>query len=417
MPARVRCAIYTRRSVRRGDRFSSCSAQFLACAELVNAREREGWRIAFECSHDDDGESGASEDRPGLDALVADVRAGRVDRVVVYRLDRLARSVRVWSELVQLFLDHGVGLTIARDGLELGGDALSRLQLNVMATFAEFERELIRDRQADALAARTAHGLRSGGRLPLGYASEPRTKQLVIVAKEAALVRDIFRALDEGERPQAIADRLNAKGARNKEGRRGEWNARAILRIGRNRAYAGERPGGARGVHEAIVDAALFARVSERLTARRTREPTKREGYSLVDPYLLRGLIVCDACGKRMTTASRAKLDHRAQRARRAAADRYYRCRTPGCGTAYVNAHAAEGLVYDVLRDPPRDAPPESRAAMRTLTVLWPNLWIENLVLALGTYLREIRWDSVGGKMRLVFDEEYAARAAAREPR
>jgi DNA invertase Pin-like site-specific DNA recombinase len=85
------------------------------------------------------------------------------------------------------------------------------MQLNVMATFAEFEREMIRDRQADALTARTAHGLRSGGRLPLGYASEPRTKQLVIVAKEAALVRDSFRALDDGERPQAIAERLNAR--------------------------------------------------------------------------------------------------------------------------------------------------------------------------------------------------------------
>jgi len=203
------------------------------------ARADLGWQSIPGQLFDDDGETGGDVERPGLARLLEAVREGRVDRVVVHRLDRLTRSLRDWAEIAALLAERGVGLASVRDGVELANDAFSRFQLNIAATFAEFERAMIHERQRDALRARNAHGLRSGGKLPLGYVADPRTRQLAIDASEAEIVRAIFADTDAGTPPAAIAARLNERGIADKSGKRGGWNPRGVSRIARNPAYIG----------------------------------------------------------------------------------------------------------------------------------------------------------------------------------
>lgn len=177
----VRCAIYTRQSVARPDDpdFTSCDAQREACLELIRAHAARGW-VPVEERFDDVGESGATIDRPALTRLLDRIAAGAVDGVLVHRLDRLTRSVRDWANLVGTFKRRGTKLTIVSGDIHLGDLAMSDLVLNVLATFAEFERELIGERLRDARAALRSRGIRNAGRVPFGYSSDPLSHQLVV---------------------------------------------------------------------------------------------------------------------------------------------------------------------------------------------------------------------------------------------
>lgn len=288
-PGVVRCAIYTRRSIRRDETQSSCGAQWFACWQHISARHDLGWRAITEEWFEDDGESGGSLDRPALVRLLEAVVERRVDRVLVHRLDRLTRSVHDWAQIAGLFEAHDVGLTVVRDGLDLDGGAISRLQLA-------------------AFAARRARGLRSGGRVAFGYVADPRTKQRIVAPAEAEVVRALFASIEGGATPAALADDLNSRRVADKAGKIGAWNPRAILRVVGNPIHVGGLRDGSTGAHEAIVDRAIFDRVATKIAARRTRAPTARSGYVDADPYVLRGLLECAACGRRMTTSSRGKL-------------------------------------------------------------------------------------------------------------
>jgi DNA invertase Pin-like site-specific DNA recombinase len=172
-----RCAIYTRRSVPRpgdGD-FTSCDAQRDACLARVGANALEGW-IAIEERFDDVGESGATTDRPALQRLLERVARREVDRVVVHRLDRLTRSVRDWATIVGTFKRYGTHLTVVAGDLHLGDVAMSDLVLNVLATFAEFEREMI----ASGFATRGQHCEVAGSGTPDGFRSDtPRIRSAI----------------------------------------------------------------------------------------------------------------------------------------------------------------------------------------------------------------------------------------------
>ncbi len=161
----IRCAIYTRQSVVRPNDtdFTSCDAQREACPELVRARAPDGW-TALDERFNDVGESGATIERPALTRRLARVAAGGVDRVVVHRLHRLTRSVSDWTNLVGTFKRRGTALTILVGDIHLGDLAMSDLMLNVLGTFAEFEREIIGERLRDAPAALRRRGIRNAGR-------------------------------------------------------------------------------------------------------------------------------------------------------------------------------------------------------------------------------------------------------------
>jgi DNA invertase Pin-like site-specific DNA recombinase len=201
-----RCAIYTRQSVTRpGDEdFTSCDAQRDACLARVRANALEGW-IAIEERFDDIGVSGATTDRPALQRLLERVARREVDRVVVERLDRLTRSVRDWAAIVGTFKRYGTHLTVVAGDIHLGDVAMSDLVLNVLATFAEFEREMISERLRDARAALRSRGIRNAGRVPFGYSADPLSHQLVLQPERAPVVKRMFEMAAEGTPPSTIA--------------------------------------------------------------------------------------------------------------------------------------------------------------------------------------------------------------------
>ena len=163
-----------------------------------------GW-IALDERFDDVGESGATTERPALQRLLERIRAREVDRVVVHRLDRLTRSVRDWATIVGTFKRYGTQLTVVAGEVHLGDVAMSDLVLNVLATFAEFEREMIGDRLRDARASLRRRGIRNAGRVPFGYTADPLSRQLVVKPEQAAVIKRMFEMAADGTPPSTIA--------------------------------------------------------------------------------------------------------------------------------------------------------------------------------------------------------------------
>ena len=211
----VRCAIYTRQSVARGEQdFTSCEAQRERGEDYIRAMKSEGWTVLDE-RFDDLGRSGGTLERPALRQLLSWCAQGRVDVVVVTSIDRLARKMAHWVQLQEWLKHAGVQLAILQGAGGATGP-LAELVHNVVASFAEFERDLIRERQRDARGRARARGLRTAGRAPLGYRADPNTRQLVVDPEEAALVTAFFERCSAGEPGAAVAAWANAAGHRTK---------------------------------------------------------------------------------------------------------------------------------------------------------------------------------------------------------
>jgi len=208
------CGIYTRQSRDPEGEFTSCQAQFEACFEFLRARFDLGW-VYNGRRYDDEGGSSESLDRPGLSRLLADIDAGKVDRVVVHRLDRLSRSIADCTSLLQQLRDRGVPVTVVVSP-ELGVSAEHTFILSILASFAEFEQEMIRERFADARTALKRRGHRVAGVVPDGYAADPVTKQLIVEPREASRVRKMFHWAVEGKTPTEIAEIANRRRWRTK---------------------------------------------------------------------------------------------------------------------------------------------------------------------------------------------------------
>lgn len=194
--------MYTRQSVKRlGDdpAVSSCAIQRTLCTELIRHKTWNFWYPIAE-RFDDGGESGATLQRPGLAKLLRRIEDGDIHRVIVYRVDRLTRKLSDLARLAELFEQRHIGLTIVSGNIHADAGSLAGLQVNMLATFAEWEREIIGERIADMRGTIKAGGERSAGRVPLGYHTDPATKQLVIDEKPAATVRWFFRAAAKARR-------------------------------------------------------------------------------------------------------------------------------------------------------------------------------------------------------------------------
>jgi DNA invertase Pin-like site-specific DNA recombinase len=308
----LRCAVYTRQSVANAEQdLTSCDVQRERCENYIRAMQYEGWQLLDE-HFDDLGVSGAELSRPGLDKLKSWCVQGRVDIVVATRLDRLNRKMSHWVQLADWFKQAGIELVFVDGGTNARGP-LADLVNNIVASFAEFERELIRERLLDAHARMRERGLRSAGRVPLGYKANLATRQLVIDEEEAAVVRAFFERCAAGESAASIARWANDAGHRTKvHGRQGgnRWSGRTVLQILRDPIYVGERVhagGTVDGVQEGIIDADLARRAWRAIDERRTRQPEPR-GPALDwdrDPYMLRGLLRCAGCERVMTTRAR----------------------------------------------------------------------------------------------------------------
>lgn len=333
----VRCAIYTRQSVSSSDGLSSCEVQHEACCLYLQSRRAHRWTLLPE-RFDDDGYSGASLDRPGLNRLLAVVHSGGVDQILIHRLDRLSRSVRHCVTLLDEFRRLDVELVVVT-APELGHSAQDNFMLNIMASFAEFEREMIAARIADSRARLKARGLRFAGGVPFGYTSDSCTKQLVPNEKESAVVRRMFSEAATGKRPSEIASAANERGFRTKVD--GLWSARQVVATLRNPVYVGRFKAGKgvrSGCHEPIIDTDLFEAAGRALDSRRTAGPKRTRDGAV---WLLKGKIYCRRCGRLLTSHSSR---HGVK------VYRYYRCRAtsggrPPCGYQ-VPAGRLEGEIH-----------------------------------------------------------------------
>lgn len=307
-----RCALYTRKSSEEGldQAFNSLDAQREACAAYVRSQKAEGWK-ALPDLYDDGGFSGGSMERPALRRLLADIAAGRIDIVVVYKIDRLTRSLADFARMVELFEQHQVSFVSVTQSFNTT-TSMGRLTLNVLLSFAQFEREVTGERIRDKIAASKARGMWMGGAVPLGYdRAADGARTLVINEAEAATVRTIFEAyLDLGS-VHALERLLRAGGIRSrltisaKGSRRGgvAFSRGSLFHLLRNRLYRGEivhkgqvHP----GLHPAIIDADLFEMVQTRL-ASQTRRSSGRNGKASHSALTSR---IFDADGQPMSPAA-----------------------------------------------------------------------------------------------------------------
>src|SRR6267378_2183917 len=191
----VRCAIYTRKSSEEGleQEFNSLQAQREACEAFIESQRQEGW-VCLRAAYDDGGLSGATLDRPALRQLLADLPAGRVDTIVVYKIDRLTRSLADFAKIVEILDASGASFVSVTQQFNTTS-SMGRLTLNVLLSFAQFEREVIGERIRDKIAASKKKGMWMGGVPPLGYRAQDG--KLIIVESEAETVRFIFRRYAE----------------------------------------------------------------------------------------------------------------------------------------------------------------------------------------------------------------------------
>src|SRR2546428_3131600 len=301
----ARCAIYTRKSSEHNLdlAFSSLDAQREACEAYIKSQAHEGWRL-IPGRYDDGAFSGASLDRPALQQLLADVRAGKIDIVLVYKVDRLTRSLADFAKLIELFDAHRVSFVSVTQSFN-ASSSMGRLTLMVLLSFAQSDRELIGERVRDKIAASKRKGLWVGGPVPLGYAAVD--KKILVVPAGAAAVRTIFARYLELGSVRALAEDLDRRGIRSKPRRLsngrtiggGRFGVGALAHLLKNRFYIGEvvYRGEVHGGEQApIVDRALFAAVQAKLAAQARARRCRLRG----SPALLSGRLF-DNCGNRMS--------------------------------------------------------------------------------------------------------------------
>jgi site-specific DNA recombinase len=284
---KLRCAVYTRKSYEEGldMEFNSLDAQREACEAYVASQRQEGW-VLLSDRYDDGGFSGGTLDRPALKRLLADIEAGAVDIVVVYKIDRLSRSLMDFAKLVEVFERQSVTFVSVTQNFSTT-TSMGRLTLNMLLSFAQFEREVSGERIRDKIAASRRKGMWMGGWAPLGY--DVKDRKLVINETEAAVVRRIFERVAKGGSVTTIVRELTAEGFRNKYGQ--ALDKGRIYKLLRNRVYLGEavHKGTAYpGEHEAIVTKAVWDKVQAVLA----ESPNVRAGRTRAQtPALLKGLI------------------------------------------------------------------------------------------------------------------------------
>jgi len=314
--ARVRCAIYTRKSSEEGleQEFNSLLAQREACAAFITSQRHEGW-VCLPAGYDDGGFSGATMGRPALQRLLADITAGRVDIVVVYKIDRLTRSLTDFAKIVEILDARSASFVSVTQQFNTT-TSMGRLTLNVLLSFAQFEREVIGERIRDKIAASKKKGMWMGGVPPLGYRVQDR--KLVILDSQAELVRSIFRRYAELGSVRLLKEELEAQRSKSKSWTSASgrvisgkpFSRGALYLMLRNRTYCGEvvHKGQAHpGEHPPIIDQPLWDAVQMRLAGNTTPHTSATRTHQ---PSLLAGMLF-DAEGNRMTPSYAVKLGRR----------------------------------------------------------------------------------------------------------
>ncbi len=351
----VRCAIYTRKSTEEGleQEFNSPDAQREAAEAYVKSQAAEGWTCLPD-RYDDGGFTGGNMDRPALQRLLADIRQGAIDTVLAYKVDRLSRSLLDFAKMMEVFEGHGVSFVSVTQQFN-SATSMGRLVLNVLLSFAQFEREIISERTRDKVAATRRKGKWAGGTPLLGYDLDPRGARLLVNEAEAGRVRAIFGLYLGHEALLPVVQELNGRSWTtkrwvNKAGK--ERGGRAFDRTNLHRlltnivytgkvrykdeVHAGEQP--------ALVDAATWQRVQGLLEGhgRAGGGPGRN-----TQGFLLQGLLRCAACACAMTPSQTKRGNRRY---------RYYVCTNAQkrgwdqCPSKSVPAGQIEAFVVDQIR-------------------------------------------------------------------
>ena len=350
---KVRCAIYTRKSTDEGldMEFNTLDAQREACENYIASQKAEGWTPVPD-RYDDGGFSGGSLERPALKRLLTDIETGRIDCVVVYKIDRLTRSLMDFSKLVEIFERGKVTFVSVTQHFNTTS-SMGRLTLNILLSFSQFERELAAERIRDKFAASRKRGIWMGGHPPLGM--DVKDRKLVINDTEADLVRYIFKRYIQIGSTTTLTQELAEAGHHSKSwitttGRtRGgkPFNKGTLLKILNNRVYIGEavHKGNAYpGEHEAIIDRADWDRVQSILAENAPRRANRTRAQTAAP---LKGILRCGSCGRAM------KPSHTRKGGR---LYRYYTCQNAlksghaACPLKTVAAREIEGIVLGQLQ-------------------------------------------------------------------
>jgi DNA invertase Pin-like site-specific DNA recombinase len=360
-----RCAIYTRKSSEEGldSDFSSLDAQRESAESFIASQRQEGW-VALPARYDDGGFTGANTDRPALVQLMADIEAGRVDVVVVYKIDRLSRSLLDFVTLLQVFERHQVAFVSVTQQFNTA-TPMGRLILNILICFAQFERENIAERIRDKMSATRKKGKWVGGKPPLGYDVDYQAKRLVVNQAEATIIRWIFTRYTQVGSAGTVVEELNAKQMTTKTWRTNRGHIHTgnafdrgnIYKILANPLYVGEvhyKGGVYKGEHEPIIERALWDQVRQMMAenshARGNRERATVTGF-------LKAVTRCAHCGCAMGVSWTKKENATG------VVYRYYRCASSAkhgaesCPVAAVPAGDLEAAVLAHLRQVFRSAP------------------------------------------------------------
>jgi site-specific DNA recombinase len=347
----LRCAIYTRKSSEEGleQSFNSLDAQREACEAYILSQRQEGWRV-IEAPYDDGGYSGGSMERPALKQLLADIDARKIDVVVVYKVDRLTRSLADFAKIVQVFDSDNVSFVSVTQQFNTTS-SMGRLTLNVLLSFAQFEREVTGERIRDKIAASKRKGMWMGGRVPLGY--DLKDRKLIVHPAEAKQVQEIFRAylevgcvrklkahLDQGRVLSKV--RISASGHR---AGGGSHSRGALYKLLANRIYIGEishKENAYPGEHTAIIDRELWESVRAKLAE---NHRARRHQTNASEPSLLSGLIF-DQDGSRYTPSHAVK---NGKRYRYYVSRRIIHGQSPSTAPSGIPARELEQLVLTEL--------------------------------------------------------------------
>ncbi len=351
-PRPIRCAIYTRKSTEEGldQAFNTLQAQREAAESYIRSQHLSGW-IALPVAYEDGGFTGANLERPALKQLLSDIEAGRIDCVLVYKVDRLSRSLLDFARLMALFERHGVSFVSVTQEFNTT-TSLGRLTLNLLLSFAQFEREIISERTRDKLSAARRKGKWIGGIPILGYDVDPAGGRLVVNLEEAQRVQEIFVLCDKAGSLTAGLHEVNARGLQTKNwttrgGREhpGKPFSKSVLgALFRNVLYKGcisHRGAIYPGEQPAIVDSKMWERVNRKLELRRAvvvgRPHHKQQ-------TLLQNLVRCGECGTALSVTHTKRAGRRHD---------YYVCRKAkrreGCQQPAVAAQDLEGCVKQRL--------------------------------------------------------------------
>ena len=350
----VRCAIYTRKSTDEGlnQEFNSLDAQRESAEAFIKSQVAEGW-VALPEKYDDGGFSGGNMDRPAMKRLMVDIQAGKVDCIVVYKVDRLSRSLMDFSRIMETLDKHGCSFVSVTQQFNTT-HSMGRLTLNILLSFAQFEREIIAERTRDKMGAARRKGKWVGGHPIIGYDIDRTARRLVVNPKEAEIVRGIYSIYQEKESVLETLREVNARGWERKRwltlGNHmkggGPWDKNNLYNLLTNIVYSGRVAYGGQiypGEHEALVDESVWEKVQSIMKSNGKSGTTRN-----TTDAALRGILYCGHCNVPMLHTFTTKNKTRRYR--------YYMCmraqkRGPEtCPTCILPAGEIEGFVAGRIR-------------------------------------------------------------------